>query len=151
MGRAFSLGESDLTSAFGENFGSPPQARATWQAKSESVDCLGCKSEKCLSRILLTETRLRTVGSAQNLLSLQYFYCASPATSCANNNGNIRSQSIGYDAVGGETAPFAVSQSYGYDKLNRLTTFAEEQHRKQIITIPGATVGQRRMGCWWII
>lgn len=37
----------------------------------------------------------------------------------------MRSQSIGYDAVGGETAPFAVSQAYGYDKLNRLTTFTD--------------------------
>lgn len=77
------------------------------------------------NRLQPTETRLRAAGSAQNLLSLQYFYCASQAASCTNNNGNMRSQSIGYDAVGGEAAAFTISQAYGYDKLNRLTTFTE--------------------------
>ena len=60
-------------------------------------------------------TRLQVNSGANNLLALQFYPCAGQAVSCTNgNNGNLQSQTI--------TAPsFSVSQTYGYDKLNRLT------------------------------
>jgi YD repeat-containing protein len=76
------------------------------------------------NRLQPFETVLRKTGSSLNSLRLQYFYCAGQAVTCTNNNGNLRSQTIGHDAVGTEPA-WSVVQTYDYDALNRLTEFNE--------------------------
>jgi|HubBroStandDraft_1064217.scaffolds.fasta_scaffold05558_2 YD repeat-containing protein len=50
-------------------------------------------------------------------LGLAFNYCASGAYSCATNNGNLQSQTIGL---------LGASQSYTYDSYNRLTQATEK-------------------------
>jgi len=76
------------------------------------------------NRLQPKDTLARAAGSGSNLLKLEYFYCAGQTLSCANNNGNMRSQRVGNDALAGEAA-WSALQSFGYDPLNRLTTFQE--------------------------
>ena len=53
------------------------------------------------NRLQPTETRLNARNVNGNLTRLEYFYCAGLAASCTNNNGNMWSQRISYDAIGG--------------------------------------------------
>ena len=76
------------------------------------------------NRLQPIETRLRTGGSALNLSRLEYFYCPAQLLSCTTNNGNLRSQRISNEAVGSEPS-WTTLQQYGYDPLNRLTTFTD--------------------------
>ncbi len=76
------------------------------------------------NRLQPMETRVNLRNSSANLTKLEYFYCAGQAPGCTTNNGNMRSQRIGNDAVGPEAA-WERTQTYGYDKINRLTTFEE--------------------------
>jgi hypothetical protein len=62
------------------------------------------------------------VGSS--LLSLAFYYCPGQATSCTINNGNMASQIISHSAIGSEPA-LNLTQTYGYDALNRLNSFSE--------------------------
>jgi YD repeat-containing protein len=50
-------------------------------------------------------------------LSLNYYSCPCNRTSCATNNGNLQSS--------GRAVPLNVTQAFGYDKVNRLTSAQE--------------------------
>ncbi|QOY90729.1 RHS repeat domain-containing protein [Paludibaculum fermentans] len=62
----------------------------------------------------------KSIEAAKNgsLWKLENFYCASEATSCASNNGNVVSQRQTIGAISGPTA-------YTYDAVNRLTGATE--------------------------
>src|ERR1700682_69302 len=64
----------------------------------------------------LQPTNISGVGSSGSLLMLDYTWC--PASDCTKNNGNLASQKITVGAL-------VLTQSYGYDKLNRLSSAAE--------------------------
>ena len=59
-------------------------------------------------------------SNPSNLLNLNYYYCASNASSCTTNNGNILSQQI---TVPGISSP--ISQAFTYDGVNRLSSGSE--------------------------
>jgi YD repeat-containing protein len=50
-------------------------------------------------------------------LSLNYYSCPCNRTSCATNNGNLQSSGL--------AVPLNVTQAFGYDKVNRLTSAQE--------------------------
>ncbi|MGA2435488.1 MAG: hypothetical protein ABSG25_09405, partial [Bryobacteraceae bacterium] len=60
-----------------------------------------------------------SVGSG-NLLALHFYPCQGGVTQCANNNGNIWSQTISMPGMSG-----VLTQNYAYDALNRLTNASE--------------------------
>jgi len=70
-------------------------------------------------------TRVQPRLSALSLLRLDYYYCPGLLLTCTSNNGNLHSQRISYDAIGGEAASWANTQGFTYDKLNRLNVFSE--------------------------
>jgi RHS repeat-associated protein len=69
------------------------------------------------SRLQPASIELMKNGTSQ--LKLENFYCAGLALTCNNNNGNMLAAKIT------TSAPLQVTQSFGYDKLNRLTNAAE--------------------------
>src|SRR6202011_2440933 len=65
-----------------------------------------------------------TLGGA-SYLGLQYRYCpdfsdVDAQHTCSANNGNMWRQIVGFDAIG-PASGFAETQTYTYDRLNRLT------------------------------
>ena len=76
---------------------------------------------------------LTAAAAAATRLSLGLSYCASASVAgCPGNNGNLMWQTISYGAAGNQGASgnvsesaFTVTQQYGYDGVNRLTSFAE--------------------------
>jgi len=70
-------------------------------------------------------TKAATLGTVSRL-GLALSYCPSPATTCTSgNNGNPLWQSIGYASTAPEPGGLNVTQTYGYDGVNRLTGFVE--------------------------
>jgi RHS repeat-associated protein len=66
-----------------------------------------------------TNVSVTSGASGSQLLHLGYGYCSPGVTSCSTNNGNVQSATI--------TAPSAsaLTQSFGYDTLNRLMSAGE--------------------------
>jgi len=63
-------------------------------------------------------TAITVANPRATQLTLQYFYCPSGKTSCSTNNGNVQSAGI---AIPGLT----LTQTFGYDTVNRLTSAQE--------------------------
>lgn len=57
-----------------------------------------------------------TAGSPASVLGLSLYYCASKASYCNSNNGNLQTESLGV---------LGVDQNFTYDALNRLGTANE--------------------------
>jgi YD repeat-containing protein len=63
-------------------------------------------------------TTIAIANPSATQLTLQYFYCPPGKTSCSTNNGNVQSAGI---AIPGLT----LTQTFGYDTVNRLTSATE--------------------------
>jgi RHS repeat-associated protein len=66
-----------------------------------------------------------TAAKTTTLLGLSYAFPPGNSTQQTGNNGNLRSQTIHYDALGTETALTVVQNYPTYDSVNRLTGFTE--------------------------
>ncbi|MEO6394210.1 MAG: RHS repeat-associated core domain-containing protein, partial [Pyrinomonadaceae bacterium] len=73
------------------------------------------------SRFQTTEIDLGTSANSTNRLRLNYSYGG------ADNNGNVRSQTITVPTINGATG-FVTTQDYTYDDLNRLASVKETQY-----------------------
>jgi RHS repeat-associated protein len=67
-------------------------------------------------RLQVQSIQMGAVGTPASVSGFSLSYCPGGASSCAGNNGNVLSQSI---------TPLGVTQTYGYDGVNRLVTASE--------------------------
>jgi RHS repeat-associated protein len=66
-------------------------------------------------------TLITVANPSATQLTLQYFYCPSSGTSCSTNNGNVQSAGI----VVPSPNALNLTQTFGYDTVNRLTIAQE--------------------------
>jgi RHS repeat-associated protein len=99
-------------------------ASAYWpQGAVETLALGNGVTESSAYNIRLQMTGMTALLGSTTRLGLALSY--TPQTGCgAGNNGNVGSQAISYSASGTEAA-FNATQTYCYDGVNRLTTFAE--------------------------
>ncbi len=71
----------------------------------------------------LQPNSMEAVLSGSSKWKLQNFYCPNEAASCVSNNGNVISQRLTAPKTAGGT--LVLTQAYGYDSLNRLSSAAE--------------------------
>lgn len=89
------------------------------------------------SRLQPIQIGLGSSATTQNLLKLNYDY------GTANNNGNVKSQTITVPTVGAN-AGFVAVQSYNYDSLNRLKDATENvtpNHGNRLMFLTDMEIG----------
>lgn len=91
----------------------------------------------------LQPTAIRGSSSSGPLLTLDYNWC--PAAGCQQNNGNLASQTITVGSL-------AITQAYGYDNLNRLSSVIESAPNQQGFSQGYVydAYGNRAVGGTWI-
>ena len=68
--------------------------------------------------VRLQPSSITAVSASATLLNLGYYFCASPATSCSSNSGNLLQQNIVGTGV-------SMTQTYAYDAFNRISAVGE--------------------------
>jgi YD repeat-containing protein len=88
-----------------------------------------------------------SLASGSNLLTLGYGYCpGTPAPAqCVSNNGNVQSANITTPGTG-----VKVLESFGYDKLNRLSSASEANNGGTGTTPWSQTYGYDAYGNRWV-
>jgi RHS repeat-associated protein len=104
------------------NYASNFTYTAAGAVSSIQLGNLSWESTQFNARLQPTQIALGTTQAATNLLKLDYTY---NTTGQADNNGNVKTQTITAPSTPGQSNGFTATQTYNYDSLNRLKDASE--------------------------